>query len=52
MIDSFGEEQYWSYYYYICSNYMYLGDKAKTEECYAKYKSLGGSDGQIEDYLK
>ncbi|MFA5310574.1 MAG: hypothetical protein WC386_02695, partial [Candidatus Paceibacterota bacterium] len=52
MIDSFGEEQYWSYYYYICSNYMYLGDKAKTEECYAKYKSFGGTDSQIEDYLK
>jgi len=52
MIDSFGEKDYWSYYYYICSNWMYANDKAKTQECYTKYKSLGGSDSQLEDYLK
>jgi len=31
---------------------MYANDKAKAEECYTKYKSFGGSDSQIEDYLK
>jgi tetratricopeptide (TPR) repeat protein len=52
IIDTFGEKQYWGMYYYICSNWMYANDKAKTEECYTKYKSFGGSDSQIEDYLK
>jgi|WetSurMetagenome_2_1015567.scaffolds.fasta_scaffold200222_1 tetratricopeptide (TPR) repeat protein len=52
MIDTFGEKDYWRYYYYICENWMYANNKAKTQECYDKYKSFGGSDGQIEDYLK
>ena len=52
IIDTFGEKQYWGMYYYICSNWMYSNDKAKTQDCYTKYKSLGGSDSQIEDYLK
>lgn len=52
MIDAFGEENYWSFYYYICSNLMLMNDKAKTQECYDKYKSFGGKDSQIEEYLK
>lgn len=52
MINTFGEKDYWGYYYYICVNWMYAGDKAKAQECYSKYKSFGGSDSQIEDYLK
>jgi tetratricopeptide (TPR) repeat protein len=52
MIDTFGEKDYWSFYYYICSNLMNMNDKVKTQECYDKYKKLGGNDSQIEEYLK
>ena len=52
IIDTFGEGKNWSFYYYVCSNLMYMDDKAKTQECYTKYKSFGGSDAQIEEYLK
>lgn len=52
MIDTFGESNYWSFYYYICNNLMLMDDKAKTKECYDKYKSLGGSDSQMEEYIK
>lgn len=52
MIDTFGEDNYWSFYYYICNNLMLINDKEKTKECYDKYKSLGGSDSQIEEYIK
>lgn len=51
MIDTFGEKDYWSFYYYICSNWMLAKDKTRTQECYNKYKSFGGSDAQIEEYL-
>jgi tetratricopeptide (TPR) repeat protein len=52
MIDTFGEANYWGYYYYTCTNLMYMNDKVKTQECYDKYKRFGGSDSQIEEYLK
>jgi tetratricopeptide (TPR) repeat protein len=52
MIDTFGEKDYWSFYYYVCSNLMMMNDKAKTQECYSKYKSFGGNDSQIEEWLK
>jgi len=52
VIDTFGESNNWGNYYYICSNLMYMDQKDKTKECYKKYQSLGGSDIQIENYVK
>jgi len=51
IINTFGEKQFWGQYYYVTKNYMALGDKEKVKEYYAKYKSLGGQDSEIEDYL-
>ncbi len=51
MIDTFGEEQFWGQYYYIVKNYMTIGDKEKAREYYERYKSFGGYDGEIEEYL-
>lgn len=51
IIDTFGEEQFWGQYYYITQNYMVMGDKEKVREYYEKYKSFGGQDREIEEYL-
>lgn len=51
MIDTFGEKQFWGQYYYIDKNYMILNNKEKVEEYYEKYKSFGGSDSEIQEYL-
>lgn len=51
IIDAFGEETFWTNYYYISKNYMIIGDKEKTEEAYQKYREFGGSDSQIDEYL-
>lgn len=51
LIDTFGEEQSWNYYYYIIKNYMTIGDKEKVKEYYEKYKSFDGFDREIEEYL-
>ena len=52
IIDTFSEKIYWNLYYYMTKNAMYLDDKDQTAEYYEKYKSFGGIDGEIEDYLK
>jgi tetratricopeptide (TPR) repeat protein len=51
IIDAFGEKQYWGQYYYIVKNYMIIGDREKVREYYKKYKSFGGYDEEIEEYL-
>ena len=51
IIDTFGEKQFWNYYYYIAQNYIVMDNKEKVKEYYDKYKSFGGFDREIEEYL-
>ena len=52
IIDTFSEEFYWNFYYYMAKNDMLMEDKEKEEEYYEKYKGFGGVDEEIENYLK
>ncbi len=51
IIDVFGEGQKWGFYYYIAKNCLIMDNKEKVEEYYEKYKSFGGFDSEIEEYL-
>ena len=51
IIDAFGEKQHWGQYYYIAKNCIIMDNKEKTKEYYEKYKSFGGQDSEIEEYL-
>lgn len=52
IIDTFSEKVYWSLYYHMAQNSMFVDNKEQTEEYYEKYKSFGGVDEEIENYLK
>ena len=52
MIDTFSEKIYWSLYYYMSKNSVLMADKEKVEEYYERYKTFGGIDEEIENYLK